>query len=76
MVRPILVRREVVTQVDLENYLTYNTQIERLTKLRDEIGNSAIRKLTTGGELEDGRRSYDIEERYEAGVRMQKLIVR
>lgn len=65
-----------VTQADLENVLAFDARICRAQQMRDQIASSILSRINEGAAVEDGPRTYDIEERYEAGVHLEKLIVR
>lgn len=67
---------KLVTQIDLENFLSYEAQMARAQNMRDRIAASILSRLSEGASVEEGSRAYEIEESYEGASRILKLIVR
>ena len=65
-----------VSQVDLENIVSLNNQIERLSKMRDRLAESVLRRMNAGADVECGPRIADLEDEYHGPLRTQRLEVR
>jgi hypothetical protein len=65
-----------VTQADLENILTLDAQLARLTRQRDMIAAAVLARIAAGCAIEGGPRSVEIEVSYTGKRRTQRLVVR
>jgi len=65
-----------VSQSDLENIVSLEAQITRLSELRDQLAEHVMRRLSGGAEIEIGPRTAECRDEYHGYVRTQRLIVR